>query len=116
MPTIQICDADGKTVLTADNAHSCGWGRKRIYSSEAYMDVEAYYNALQAGAVEARKLFQERQAAAAKTFHDKYPDGKLPDDETDNDEVNTEEIAGTPITEAKSVSPDPVTTAGCDAK
>lgn len=81
MPIMQICDADCKTVLTADTLCVIGWGQKRIYSSEAVKDVEAYHEDLMAAAAEARVLYTERQKAAAKRFHKKYPDGKLPDEE-----------------------------------
>ena len=43
--------------------------------------MEAYHEDLMAAAAEARVLYTERQKAAAKRFHKKYPDGKLPDEE-----------------------------------
>ena len=80
MPIMQICDADCKTVLTADTLRVIGWGQKRIYSAEAFADVEAYHKAIMKAAEAARAVYVEKQQEAAALFHEKYPDGKLPDE------------------------------------
>lgn len=80
MPIVQTCDADCETVLKPGEVHVAGWGQRRIYSPEAIKDVDAYYVALKEGAAKARLVFEKHQIAAAKSFHKKYPNGKLPDE------------------------------------
>ncbi len=85
MPIVNICDADGKTVLKQHEEEKSNWGFPRTYSAEAMEAVDAYYNALLDAAKESRELFAKRRGAAARDFHVLYPDGKLPDEEDDKD-------------------------------
>ena len=80
MPIMQICDADCKTVLTADTLRVIGWGQKRIYGPKAFKDVEAYHKAIMKAAEVARAVYVKKQGEAAKAFHEKYPEGRLPDE------------------------------------
>jgi len=85
MPIVQICDADGKTVLKAGEEKKTNWGYDRVYSEEAMVAVEKYFLALQEGAKACRELFDEYREQAIYDFHEKYPDGKLPDEAEDAD-------------------------------
>ncbi len=85
MPIVNICDADGKTVLKQHEEEKSNWGFPRTYSTEAMTAVDVYYGALMDAALEGRVLFAKRRKAAADAFHKLYPDGKLPDEEDAKD-------------------------------
>ncbi len=80
MPIAVICDADGETVLTLEEAERAGWGLVRLYSKTAMQDVDDFSNSMLAAAEECQELFKKRLAEARETFHVKYPDGVLPDE------------------------------------
>lgn len=80
MSIVQICDADGKTVLKANEACEINWGYPRVYSNEAFEIVEKYHQALQDAAQECREIFKTKRRAAQVAFHKKYPHGVLPDE------------------------------------
>lgn len=86
MPIVIICDADRKTVLTAEEAQRAGWGLVRFYGPDAIQAVDEFSTEMLAAAKEARELFKTRTDEAREKFRELYPDGLLPDEEEKKDE------------------------------
>ena len=81
MPIVILCDADGKTALTPEEAEPAGWGLIRRYSPAAIKDVDEFSRAMLDAAALARTAYLAEVDKARAKFHKKYPDGLLPDEE-----------------------------------
>ena len=79
MAVIHVCDSDGKTVITGDPVEY-GFGIKRVYCRAVEADMDAYVEAVKAGAAKAREVFRAEREEARKVLLAKYPDAKLPDE------------------------------------